>query len=390
MGYSKIRLGELLEQCDARNIKNQYNADDVRGISTGKEFIATKANLSGVSLTSYKVVGHGEFAYVADTSRRGDKIAIAYNSMECRIIISAIYTVFKVKRTDLLDADYLFMYFNRPEFDRYARFNSWGSARETFDWSEMCDMEITLPPIHIQQKYVAVYRAMVANQQSYQQGLEDLKLTCDAYIEELRRKTPCEKIGKYLISSDERNTLKLSVDAVRGLSVSKDIIETKANMSGVSVANYKILPPRHIAYVSDTSRRGDKMSLGFNRTDETFLVSSISTVFTTNMRYLLPEFLMLYVCRGEFDRYARFHSWGSARETFDWEEMQDVEIPIPPLDIQQSIANIYQVYLTRKSINEALKSRIKSLCPILIKGSLEDRACCSMDSIIQAENGADK
>lgn len=78
---------------------------------------------------------------------------------------------------DLLDADYLFMYFNRPEFDRYSRFNSWGSARETFDWSEMCDIEIDLPPLDIQQKY-DVYNAMLANQQSYERGLEDLETDC--------------------------------------------------------------------------------------------------------------------------------------------------------------------------------------------------------------------
>ena len=323
-------------------------------------------------MTSYKIVQHGEFAYVADTSRRGDKIALAFNNTKNNFLISSIYTVFKVTRIDLLDANYLFMYFNRPEFDRYSRFNSWGSARETFDWSKMCDIDIALPPLHIQQKYVDVYNAMLANQQSYECGVDDLKLTCDAYIEELRRKNPCVAIGTYLIPSDERNTLNLSADSVRGLSVSKDMIETKANMNGVSVTNYKIVPPKYIAYVSDTSRRGNKMSLGFNRTEETFLVSSISTVFKTDTQHLLPEFLMLYVCRDEFDRYARFHSWGSARETFDWEEMCNVKIPVPPIDIQQDIVNIYEVYLARKEINQKLKSQIKDICPILIKGSIEE------------------
>lgn len=258
------------------------------------------------------------------------------------------------------------------EQDRYFWFHTDSSIRDGMSWEDFCDLEISIPPLVIQQKYVAVYNAMLANQQSYERGLEDLKLTCDAYIEELRRNIPSVAIGKYLIPSDERNTLNLSADSVRGLSVSKDMIETKANMNGVSVSNYKIVPPRYIAYVSDTSRRGDKMSLGFNRTKETFLVSSISTVFKTDTRYLLPEFLMLYICRDEFDRYARFHSWGSARETFDWDEMCDVRIPIPAIEIQQDIVNIYEAYLTRKEINEKLKTQIKNLCPILIKGSIEE------------------
>ena len=372
MGLSKYKLGELIEQCDERNDNLTYSIDDVKGISIQKVFIETKADMSGVSLRPYKLVKQNDFAYVTVTSRNGEKITLAHNDTHDTYIVSSSYIVFRVRDTNKLLNDYLFMYFNRPEFDRYSRFNSWGSARETFSWEEMCDIEINLPPIDIQQKYVAVYNAMLANQQSYERGLEDLKLTCDAYIEELRRNIPSVAIGKYLIPSDERNTLNLSADSVRGLSVSKDMIETKANMNGVSVSNYKIVPPRYIAYVSDTSRRGDKMSLGFNRTEETFLVSSISTVFKTDTRYLLPEFLMLYICRDEFDRYARFHSWGSARETFDWDEMCDVRIPIPSIEIQQDIVNIYEAYLTRKEINEKLKTQIKGLCPILIKGSIEE------------------
>ena len=295
MVLTKYKLGELIEQRDKRNTDNKYTVDQVKGISTGKEFIETKANLEGVNLSSYKIVNPFEFAYVADTSRRGDKIALAFNRSTDYILISSIYTVFRVSRDDLLDSDYLFMYFNRPEFDRYSRFNSWGSARETFDWDTMCNIEIDLPSLAIQQKYVDVYNSMFANQQSYERGLDDLKLTCDAYIEDLRGKVPCEPIGKYLILSDARNDIGLTVDAVRGLAVSKGMIETKANMNGVSLSSYKIVPPQYIAYVADTSRRGDKMSMGYNDTENTYLVSSISTVFTTDAEKLLPEFLRLFI-----------------------------------------------------------------------------------------------
>jgi type I restriction enzyme S subunit len=370
MGLTKYKLGELVEQSDERNSGNKYTLKNVKGISIQKIFIETKANMEGVSLTPYKLVQPDDFSYVTVTSRNGEKITLAHNTTQDTYIVSSSYVVFRVKRTDLLLSDYLSMYFNRPEFDRYSRFNSWGSARETFSWEDMCDMELDLPPIEIQQKYVDVYNAMLANQQSYERGLEDLKLTCDAYIDELRRELPCEKIGKYLIESDRRNDLNLTLDSVRGLSTDKTIIQTKANMDGVSLNNYKIVLPRQIAYVPDTSRRGDKMSLGFNNSEKTYLVSSISTVFETNKEYLLPEFLMQYICRSEFDRYARFHSWGSARETFDWEEMCNVEIPIPSIEIQQDIVNIYHVYNERKSINEKLKAQIKDLCPILIKGSI--------------------
>lgn len=122
MGLSKYKLGDLIKQRDVRNSEGQYTLNDIKGISTGKEFIDTKANMDGVSLFSYKVVAQREFAYVADTSRRGEKIAIAFNAGSKPVLISSIYTVFRVSNEKKLLSNYLFMYFNRPEFDRYARF----------------------------------------------------------------------------------------------------------------------------------------------------------------------------------------------------------------------------------------------------------------------------
>ena len=374
MALIKYKLGQLIELCDNRNDEGKYILDDVKGISTSKELIDTKANMDGVSLLSYKVVQHGEFAYVADTSRRGDKIAIAFNTAEKAALISSIYTVFRVTRVDILLSDYLFMYFNRPEFDRYARFNSWGSARETFDWDTMCDIDIELPDITVQQHYVRIYQSMVANQQSYENGLEDLKLLCDGYIEDLRRKMLCEPIGKYLELVDARNEdLEYGLESVRGISIEKKFIETKADMKDVNLRPYLLIRPNDFAYVTVTSRNGEKISIAINDSESTYICSSSYIVFRSKDREsLLPQYLMLYFSRPEFNRYARFNSWGSARETFDWSEMQNVRIPIPDIKIQKAIAEIFTVYNTRKRINEQLKAQIKDICPILIRGSLEE------------------
>jgi type I restriction enzyme S subunit len=213
---------------------------------------------------------------------------------------------------------------------------------------------------------------MLANQIAYEHGLDDLKLTCDAYIDELRRNLPHTTIGEYIEQRDERNKLGFGADAVRGLATSKEIIATKADLEGVGLSNYKVMRPNYIAFVSDTSRRGDKISLAMNNTDKIFLVSSISTVFSTNAEKILPSYLMMFFSRSEFDRYTRFHSWGSARETFGWEDMQEVKIPIPDIKVQRAIVDIYNALLTRREINEKLKAQIKDICPILIKGSLEE------------------
>jgi type I restriction enzyme S subunit len=369
-----IKLGDYIELREETNATLTFGVESVRGVNNLKKLMPTKADLNGRDLAKFQIVYPGEFVFNHRTSRNGSKFSIAYNDGDIPVICTEDYVVFRIKEEakQFLLAEWLYMYFNRTEFDRYVIANSWGSSTEFYNWEDICAVEFDLPPLPVQQKYVDIYNAMVANQQSYERGLEDLKLVCDGYIEDLRRKMPCEKIGKYLVESDRRNDLNLSVEYVRGLAASKAMIPTKANMDGVSLSSYKLAIPGQIAYVPDTSRRGDKISLALNDTDNPVLVSSISVVFGTDAKRLLPEYLMLFLTRPEFDRYARFNSWGSARETFNFSDMCDVQIPIPDIKIQESIAEIYKVYIQRKEINERLKAQIKGICPILIKGSMEE------------------
>ena len=335
MALTKGKLGSFIELRDVRNSELKYGVNDVRGVNTSKQMMPTKADLTTRDLSKFQIVSPEEFVFNHRTSRNGSKFSIAFNDTGKPIICTEDYVVFRISDYGrmFIVPEWLYMYFNRPEFDRFVITNSWGSSTEFYNWEDICDVDMALPPLSVQQKYVDIYNSMLANQRCYERGLEDLKLTCDAYIENLRRKTPTKKIGAYLTQSDRRNDIGLSVDFVRGLATSKAMIPTKADMDGVSLNNYKVVPPRYIAYVSDTSRRGDKVSLGFNDTDETFLVSSISTVFGTELSVLIPEYLMLFLTRSEFDRYARFNSWGSARETFNFEDMCDVEIPIPDFSV---------------------------------------------------------
>ena len=153
MGLTKYKLGELIEHCDDRNSDGVYSLENVKGISIKKEFIETKADMAGVSLTPYILVRPESFAYVTVTSRNGEKITLAHNTSNDTYIVSSSYEVFRVSRNDLLLSDYLFVFFNRPEFDRYSRFNSWGSARETFSWEDFCYTHIVLPSIEIQKHF---------------------------------------------------------------------------------------------------------------------------------------------------------------------------------------------------------------------------------------------
>lgn len=371
MTLTKYKLGDFFELLNIKCEIPNLTIWDVSGINSDKEFFEPSKQV-GIDTSNYKIVPSNYFACNLMHVGRDEVLPIALNYSKKQKIVSPAYTVFKIKDEMPLLNEYLFMMLKSKEQDRLFWFHTDASVRDGMSWEDFCEVDVKLPPVSVQQKYVNIYNAMLNNQKCYEQDLEDLKLVCDAYIENLRRKTSTQKIGDYLTQSDRRNDIGLTADFVRGLATSKTMIPTKADMDGVSLSNYKVLPPRYIAYVPDTSRRGDKISLGFNDTEKTFLVSSISTVFCTDLNVLIPEYLMLFFTRSEFDRYARFNSWGSARENFSYEDMCNVEVPIPDIKIQQCIINIYTVFQLRKKINEKLKKQIKNICPILIKGSIEE------------------
>ena len=152
------RLGDYIREVYVRN--RNLEVKKLLGVSISKEFMPSIANTIGTDMSSYKIVEPRQFVYIADTSRRGDKIAIALLEENNKVIVSSIYTVFEVKNKQELLPEYLMMWFLRPEFDRYARFKSHGSAREIFSWEEMCEVELPIPSIEQQQKIVSEYEAV--------------------------------------------------------------------------------------------------------------------------------------------------------------------------------------------------------------------------------------
>jgi len=364
MKSDRKRLGDYIKEVDDRNSSLEITA--VRGISTAKCMIPSVANLDGVDMSGYKIVRPKQFVYVPDTSRRGEKVALAMCEGE-NCIVSSIYTVFEVTDKNALIPEYLMLWFKRPEFNRYARFHSIGSAREVFDWEDMCEMEIVIPDMTTQMKQVALYSGMLSKQGTYERSIADLEMICDSYLEDLKKEHPAINIAPYIREVDDRN-VEFGADRVKGVSTSKVLIETAANLEGVGFSGYKLVQTSQFVFVPDTSRRGEKIALAMN-TDKTCLVSSIYTVFEiTDQAKILPEYLFLWLKRSEFDRYARFHSIGSAREVFDWEDMCEVKIPIPGLEAQRAIIAIHHALEKRKSIAQKLNELLAPLCPVLIRG----------------------
>ena len=372
MALTKCRIGDHVELRGVVNTDLKFGVDDVRGVNNLKLLMATKADLNGRDLSKFQIVYPGEFVFNHRTSRNGSKFSIAYNDGEKPVICTEDYVVFRIteESKEVLSAEWLYMYFNRSEFDRYVITNSWGSSTEFYNWEDICAVELTLPEFEIQQKYVDIYKAMVANQQSYECGLEELKLVCDGYIEDLRKRMPCERIENYIQQENDRNTDK-TIDFVMGLSTKKEFREAQSRVNREELGNYKIVNPHDIAFVPTTDT-WKVLAFAVNRFDKPLVVSPIYEVFSVNQDKLLSQYLAIWLSRKEFDRYARFNSWGSARENFSFSEMQDVKIPIPGIDVQKSIVDIYNAYTLRKEINEQMKAQIKDICPILIRGSLEE------------------
>ena len=151
-------LGDFIRQVDVRNTDGKE--ENLLGVSVQKMFIPSIANTVGTDFTKYKVVKRGQFTYIPDTSRRGDKIGIALLTDYDEGLVSNIYTVFEVRDENELLPEYLMLWFSRPEFDRYARFKSHGSVREIMDWDEMCKVELPVPPIDKQRSIVKAYQTI--------------------------------------------------------------------------------------------------------------------------------------------------------------------------------------------------------------------------------------
>lgn len=371
MALTKYKLGDLIYEIHRFNSTLEYGLEYVRGISNSKEITKTKADVDETVIHKFYVIYPGEFIYNPRTTRMGDKVGLGYNNTSIPLLFTFNNIAFGIKESarNILLPDYLYIYFNRSEFGRYAIVHSWGSATELFTFEEMCDIDIEVPDLPTQQKYVDIYKALIANQQSYERGLEDLKLVCDGYIEDLRRKIPCERIGPYIEKVDERNSnLSLGVADVKSVNMDGTFAETVANVDADRIHTYKVVKSNEFAYtnrinIGSIARRLPE--------DGCCLVSASYDVFEiTNKEKLLPEYLTLWIRRSEFFRSTGFYAVGSVKDSFSVDMMKLLEIPIPDMTIQQAIVSLYQVYLTRKKLNEQLKAQIKGICPILIKGSI--------------------
>ena len=373
MGLTKCILGHYLELCSNKNTDLVYGIDDVRGVNNLKQLMTTKADLNERDLSKFQIVNPGEFVFNHRTSRNGSKFSIAYNDGDKPIICTEDYVVFKIRDDckKILNARWLYMFFNRPEFDRFVITNSWGSSTEFYNWEDIKSIEIKLPPFSVQRKYVKVYNAMLENQKNYERGLEDLKLSFEVLIDKYKHKSKKKKISEVFKEVDCRN-INREIKDVQGINITKQFMPSVANINGVDLSKYKIVRKGQFVFSGMQTGRDKCIRIALFDKDEPVIISPAYTVLKIKDNSVLVKYIMMWFLRKEVDRLGWFMSDGSIRTNLDMDRFYEIEIPVPDLNVQKSIVQIYNAYNERRDINEKLKEQIKDICPILIKGSIEE------------------
>jgi len=374
MALTKVCLGDIVlpyvQKCNNPNL----TADDISGVNKDKEFFEPSKQ-AGSDTSNYKVVPPAYFACNLMHVGRDRVLPIALNHTNRNKIVSPAYTVFCLNDQTLLLNEFFLMMLKSNERDRYFWFHTDTSVRDGMAWEDFCEVEVAVPSISVQKKFVTIYYALQEMLKVHLQSVSHLQCTFRAYLDGIKKTVEKVSLQEHIELCSERNGETLGLDSVRGVSIQKKFIYTKADMGNVSLKSYFVVKPNEFCYVPITSRNGDKISLAINDSQENYLVSSTYVVFRVkDTKKLNPKYLLLWLSTSEFDRYARFNSWGSAREAFDWTALESLEIPMPDITIQNGIVGLLEAQREEEKAFEKATDVVSGICPILIAGALKEGA----------------
>lgn len=390
------QLGQYIRQVDVRNVEGKE--DNLLGVSVQKTFIPSIANTVGTDFTKYKVVKKGQFTYIPDTSRRGDKIGIALLTDYDEGLVSNVYTVFEIIDEHQLIPEYLMLWFSRPEFDRYARFKSHGSVREVMDWDEMCKVELPVPSYEEQLEIVNSYRTISERIALKQKINDNLSATAAALFQQMfltssdRELWPVGSFSHFIRSTvggdwgQEAPTGNYiqEVSCIRGTDIpplnagsiasaptryilpknfltkkikADDLVVEISGGSPVQATGRIALVPQQVL-----DYRGDKLICSnFCR---------VVTVDSIYLQYFLQYWLYLYRAGRMFD----YENSSTGLKNFDFSSFVEKEpIPIPPEELVQSynkaVSPLYRQLFANGFEIEALQETQQHILPqIMLHG----------------------
>lgn len=364
------RLGDYIKLVDNR--KRDLSITNLLGINISNNFMPSVANRNGLDLTKYKIISKGQFATNIMHVGRDERLPVALYVNDEPALVSPAYKTFIVNDEEKLLPEFLMIEFQRPEFHRLAWYYCDSSVRGGLDWDRFCEMKVPIPDdIEIQKKYVAIYKGLLKNQKTYENSLNDLQLICNSYIDTIKDKD-LEPIGQLIELVDKRNS-DGKVQNLLGVNVKKEFMPSKAKVSETSLLKYKIVDSEIFVTNLMHVGRDELLPVSLYKMSEPAIVSPAYKTFRVKENVgILPEFLMLWFHRPEFDRLTWYYCDSSVRGGLEWDRLCEIKAPVPDIEVQKAIVAIYHTLEKRKQINEQLKSSIKPLCPVLMKGVVKE------------------
>ena len=363
---SIVRLGDYIEVCNERNYDLRYDASFIEGVNSDGVFCPTKAQTIDIDLKPYKIVRNGDFVYNPSRLNIG---SLSYRETGL-CIVSHLYVVFHLnsKGQQLINPYYLWIFFKRDQFRRLIEYSNYGSQRPEFNFYQMSDIESPVPSLDVQREVVEVWQGLRKMKEENEGLVEPLLALCRSYLQECKKKYPMKEIGPYLTPHDERNS-ELRIKLAQGVANTK-VFQDPKQVSSNSRAD-KIVHPGQFAYNRATTRNGEKISIAYREGPDCTVSSAYQVFSISDESYLNPHYLLLWVSRPEFDRYARYMSKGSAHEFFEFEEMCRVKIPLPPIKVQRAIVDVYRCANESKWIAAEADRLSREICPALVRWAEE-------------------
>ena len=349
------KLGDYIQPVDVRN--SDLKVSHLLGVSVEKRFIESIANTIGTDFSKYKIVRRGQFTYIPDTSRRGDKIGIALLTDFDEGLVSNIYTVFEITDTTKLLPEYLMLWFSRPEFDRYARYKSHGSVREIFDWDEMCRVELPVPDLKEQEKIVNTYNAITKRIQLKQKINENLEKTAILKFENMLDNESLEKKSIKIESICE-------VKGGKRLPLDSYLIENRNSHPYIRIRDIKencfVMLNNEFLYVDDETQK--EIARYITETND-LLISIVGTigltvlvhksldkanltencVKLTKMKNLIPEYVLIYLRTKAGQSAILQATVGAVQAKLPLKNIQNLDLPF----FEDSIMKEYNDFLRK-------------------------------------------
>lgn len=356
-----VRLGDYITQRREKN--NNYDAP-IYGV-TRDGFIPPKQKEADTSM--YNTFYLNDFVF---NPARMEINSIYLNDFCDRAICSSLYEVFYINDTNVLLPHFLLLFLKRNEFARHCEYIGHGSAREYCRISNISDIKIPLPSKSKQQELVNAWKGLRTMKAENEDLSEPLMQLCQSYLQDLKKRYKMVEIGPFIEECNERNSDgKYGIPNLRGVTSEGVFDDTKANTDGLKFNNYKIVKKDSFAY------NPSRINIGSiaKSEEEVSIISPMYVVFKIRDGYkkqLNSDFMNLWFKRSEFQRSTLFFATGSVRDTFDYDEMRRVRIPLPPIEIQQAIVNIYQCAKEAKEIAKEADELSKGICSALVRSAV--------------------